>query len=135
MVRTFIENTIWYAFWNPCLGGVYIPHEFCNSILSDFDACNVLMDSSVWFRHFVDFFPFSLVQTDENSLIRIRAFSLLLFIRCPRSFNGATPKLSCFLDLTYFQNGIVLFLAIPSSIAEYIQFDSAFLIGHLHSFW
>jgi hypothetical protein len=45
---------------------------------------------------------FSLVKTDENCLIRICAFSLLLFIRCPRSFSGATPMLSCFLDLTYF---------------------------------
>ena len=45
---------------------------------------------------------FSLVKTDKNCLIRICAFSLLLFIRCPRSFSGATPMLSCFLDLTYF---------------------------------
>ena len=29
---------------------------------------------------------FSLVKTDENCLIRICAFSFLLFIRCPRSF-------------------------------------------------
>jgi hypothetical protein len=40
------------------------------------------------------FLTFSLVKTDENCLIRICTFSLLLFIRCPRSFSGATPMLS-----------------------------------------
>jgi hypothetical protein len=63
---------------------------------------------------------FTLVKTDENCLIRICAFSSLLFIRCPRSFSGAIPMLSCFLDLTYFQKGFVLFFSIPSSIAEFI---------------
>ena len=63
---------------------------------------------------------FSLVKTDENCLIRICAFSLLLFIRCPHSFSGATLMLSCFLDLTYFQKGLVLFSSVPSSIAEFI---------------
>ena len=63
---------------------------------------------------------FSLVKTDENCLIRICAFPLLLFIKCPRSFSGATPMFSCFLDLTYFQKGFVLFFSIPSSIAEFI---------------
>ena len=38
-------------------GGVYIPQEFCYSILCDFDVWNVLLDYSVCFRHFVDFLP------------------------------------------------------------------------------
>ena len=34
-------RSIWYVVWTRCLGGVYIPQEFCYAILCDFDVWNV----------------------------------------------------------------------------------------------
>jgi hypothetical protein len=49
-------------------------------------------------------------------------------------FSGATPMLSCFLNFTYFQNGLLLFLSKHSVIAVSIYGHSAVLIWRLHSF-
>ena len=58
----------------------------------------------------------SLVNTDLNWRISISALPLLSFTSCPLVYRGATPMLSCFLDLIYFQNGFGLLFCNPSVI-------------------
>ena len=58
----------------------------------------------------------SLVNTDLNWRISISALPLLSFTSCPLVFRGATPMLSCFLDLIYFQNVFGLLFSSPSII-------------------
>jgi hypothetical protein len=50
-------------------------------------------------------------------------------------FNGETPMLSFFLDLMYFQNGLVLLDFSPFSVVSFIYVHLAFLICFLISFW
>ena len=49
------------------------------------------------------------VKTDLNCSTRISALSLLLLNSCPFFFSGCTPILSCLLDLTNRQKGLVFF--------------------------
>ena len=57
----------------------------------------------------------SLVNTDLHWRTCI-SIALLSFTSCPLVFRGATPMLSCFLDLIYFQNGFGLLFCSPSII-------------------
>ena len=54
------------------------------------------------------------VKTDLNWFSSICAFPLLSLTSLPDSFRGATPILSVFLHLIYFQNGLLLFDSRPS---------------------
>ena len=62
----------------------------------------------------------SLVNTDLNWFISMCAFRLLSFTSCSLLFSGDTPMLSCFRDLTYFQNGFELLFWCPSIIVSFI---------------
>ena len=63
----------------------------------------------------------SMVNTDLNSFIGMSAFPLLSFFNsCPLLFSGDTPMLSCFQDLTYFQNGFELLFCSPSIIVSFM---------------
>ena len=53
----------------------------------------------------------------------------------PLLFNGETPMLSFFLDLMYFQNGLVLLDFSLFSVVSFIYVHLAFLICFLISFW
>ena len=77
----------------------------------------------------------SFVKTDWNGFTRISAFPLLSLIILLPDLNGAIPKESCFLDLTYFQNGFVLLLLRPSKMLLFMYFHSACRSFLLHSFW
>ena len=55
----------------------------------------------------------SLVKTDLNWSLRIWAFAWLSLLSWPFFFRGATPVVSCFLDLMYFQNGLQFFCSSP----------------------
>ena len=61
-----------------------------------------------------------LVNTEENCFINICTFSLLWLTSFPFSFRGATAKLSCLRDFTYFQNGLLLLFFIPSVMALFM---------------
>ena len=58
----------------------------------------------------------SIVKTDWNCFTSMFALLLLSLTILFPDFSGAIPKESCFLDLTYFQNGFVLLLFSPSSM-------------------
>ena len=62
----------------------------------------------------------SLVNTDLNWFISMSAFPLLSFTSYPLLFSGDTPMLSCFQDLTYFQNGFELLFCSSSNIVSFM---------------
>ena len=57
---------------------------------------------------------FTLVNTDWNCSTKMSAFPFESDIKFPFCFKGDTPMLSCFLHLTYFQNGLEFLLSRPS---------------------
>ena len=73
---------------------------------------------SMWVSGMLSTLP--LVNTEENCYINICAFSLLWLTSFPFSFRGATMILSCLLDFTYFQNGLLLLFFIPSVMALFM---------------
>ena len=79
--------------------------------------------------------PQSLVKTLWNWSRRIVAFSLLSHTSEPFFFRGATPMLSCFLLLIYFQKGFELFVWSPWVMVLLMYSHSALRILLLHVFW
>jgi hypothetical protein len=51
---------------------------------------------------------FGMVGADANWSSSSFAICLLSLISCPLYYSGATSMLSCFLDFTYFQNGLTV---------------------------
>ena len=63
------------------------------------------------------------------------ALPVLSLTSLPFAFSGATPILSCFFDLMYFQKGFVLFSSSPLVMMLFRNSVSAFRNARLHSFW
>ena len=72
-----------------------------------------LMDGIFLFDKSGRMLSFTLVNTDWNCLTKMSAFPLESDIKFPFCFKGDTPMLSCFLHLTYFQNGLEFLLSRP----------------------
>ena len=77
----------------------------------------------------------SIVNTDLNCSTNIWAFSLLSLNREPSFLSGEIPILSCFLDLTYLQNGLLFLFCSPSLMTSLMWFTSASLNAFLHWRW
>ena len=75
------------------------------------------------------------VNTDFNWLRSVSILDLLSCSNVPFELREDTPRLSCFFDLTYFQNGLELLFLNPSLIVLLMYEYSAFLKSKISWNW